>query len=307
MSSEHLASAKDHLKGDLGGSWNILEGASGQYPAPQIARRFGGASAAFSLRDIGANGTRVVTVRRDSDNATEDFSAEQITNGALAAFVGSGNNGYVNTWYDQSGNGNHATQSDTSEQPQIVDNINGVLDQLDFFGDNLRRYLDIGAFLGNGSGCTCFVVLSNVATGPDKYYVSNRGSTRGGFNFRNDGDPGVEGKLDFAFIGGGGSITSNDVVISNNSSTKQLIGFARNGNTVELYNNGAQLATNSDSRTYVTAEGTLNTSLGKQGSSAAGSGAQLRMGEIVIYDADISADRSAIESDIASYWGITLS
>lgn len=307
MSSEQLGSGVNILKGDLAASFDILSGSAASYPAPQIARRFGVASAAFSLRDIGANGTRVVTVRRSSDNATEDFSAEQIRNGTLAAFVGSGNDGFVNTWYDQSGNGNHATQDTTSAQPQIVDATNGVLDQLSFWEGGTRRNLDIGAFLGNGSGCTCFIVLSNVATGPEKFYISNRGDGGGGFNFKNEAPASDEGKLSFAFIGGGGSIISDDVVISNNSSTKQLIGFARNGNTVELYNNGTQLATNSDSRTYITSSGTINTSIGKQGNSGTGVGAELSMGEIVVYDADISADRSAIESDIASYWGITLS
>jgi hypothetical protein len=91
MSSEHLASAKNHLKGDLGGSWNILDGASAQYTDLGIARKFGGSAAAYSLRDIGAVGKRVVKVRRDVDgdgtDKEEDFSASQVQSGALEDFV----------------------------------------------------------------------------------------------------------------------------------------------------------------------------------------------------------------------------
>jgi len=41
---------------------------------------------------------------------------------SLLAFVGTGgtDNGYVKTWYDQSGNSNDATQTVTGNQPQIV-------------------------------------------------------------------------------------------------------------------------------------------------------------------------------------------
>ena len=49
MSSEHLASAQNLLKGNLAGAWDILSGAQGQYTDLGIARRFGGAAAAYSL------------------------------------------------------------------------------------------------------------------------------------------------------------------------------------------------------------------------------------------------------------------
>lgn len=82
---------------------------------------FLGATAAFSLRSLrGATvNTAVVRVRRSSDNQEQDFTAAQITDNTLSTFCGAGN-GSVVTWYDQSGNGNNATQGTTSEQPRIV-------------------------------------------------------------------------------------------------------------------------------------------------------------------------------------------
>ena len=91
MSSEKLGSAKELLKGNLGGSWDILEGSEGNYTDLGVARRFGGASAAYSLRDIGAMNGRVVRVRRDVDgqgsDPEEDFSANQVSSGALEDWV----------------------------------------------------------------------------------------------------------------------------------------------------------------------------------------------------------------------------
>lgn len=70
----------------------------------------------------------IVQVRRDSDNATQDFYAN--TNGALGTqFEGTGTSltswlgtatGYVAIWYDQTGNGRNATQATTAYQPKIA-------------------------------------------------------------------------------------------------------------------------------------------------------------------------------------------
>ena len=87
MSSEILGSAENVIKGNLGGAWDIKHGYADAYTDLGIARKFGGASAAYSLRDIGAMNGRVVKVRRDSDNAEEDFSANQIQSGGLEDWV----------------------------------------------------------------------------------------------------------------------------------------------------------------------------------------------------------------------------
>lgn len=81
---------------------------------------FTGAAAAYSLRDLTyLRSGPVVRVRRSSNNAEADFSAEQVVNGALVSWVGAGNNGFVATWYDQSGNGRDVT---ATSQPLLVSN-----------------------------------------------------------------------------------------------------------------------------------------------------------------------------------------
>ena len=87
MSSEHLASAQNVLKGNLAGAWDILSGSQGEYTDLGIARRFGGAAAAYSLRDIGAMNGRVVKVRREQDTTPVDFSASQVSGGSIEQFA----------------------------------------------------------------------------------------------------------------------------------------------------------------------------------------------------------------------------
>lgn len=65
-------------------------------------------------------GSDVVLVRRSSDNAQQGFTVDEITDGTLETWVGAGNDGLVVTLYDQSGNGNDRTISTASWQYYLV-------------------------------------------------------------------------------------------------------------------------------------------------------------------------------------------
>ena len=76
----------------------------------------------YSVRLLSSSYTgAAIQVRRSSDNATMDigFSGGNLDTASLKTFTGS-NNSYVSIWYDQSGNGKDASQSNTSLQPCIV-------------------------------------------------------------------------------------------------------------------------------------------------------------------------------------------
>jgi hypothetical protein len=73
----------------------------------------------------GSSGEFTVLVRRDSDNALQSFTWEEVGDGTLVTWVGAGNDGFVQVGYDQSGSDNHASQTTAANQPKIVDN--GVL------------------------------------------------------------------------------------------------------------------------------------------------------------------------------------
>jgi len=80
-------------------------------------------SGAYSLRQLTnyANNfkTNVIRVRHSVNNTEQDFNADEIIDGTLTAFTGS-DDGFVTTWYDQSGNSNNLTMISASLQGKIV-------------------------------------------------------------------------------------------------------------------------------------------------------------------------------------------
>jgi hypothetical protein len=106
-------------------SWVIT--GSQKFTPNALLDQFTGAAAAYSLRNlVGASNPSVVRVRRSSDNTEQDFTATQVTDGTLTTFCGAGD-GFVRTWYDQSGNNQHAIQATTASQPKIVDGSTGLI------------------------------------------------------------------------------------------------------------------------------------------------------------------------------------
>jgi hypothetical protein len=81
---------------------------------------FKDATVAYSLRDLGLGATNVVRVRRSLDNAEQDFTANEITDGTLTSFCGVGD-GFVSVWYNQKSETSHLIQPNAVNQPKIVD------------------------------------------------------------------------------------------------------------------------------------------------------------------------------------------
>jgi hypothetical protein len=102
---------------------NVVIGVCGgcNYPLDTVTAP----SAAYSLRKVRtAYAGPLIRVRRSSDNTELDISPAAagcglLDTAALTAFTGAGN-GFVKTWYDQSGNGRHAVQGTNASQPRIV-------------------------------------------------------------------------------------------------------------------------------------------------------------------------------------------
>jgi hypothetical protein len=88
------------------------------------------AATAYSLRKLRTAYTgSAVRVRRSSDNTEQDigFVAGQLDTASLLAFCGAGN-GFVTSWYDQSGDARDAAQTTQANQPQIVSSGSLILE-----------------------------------------------------------------------------------------------------------------------------------------------------------------------------------
>lgn len=101
---------------------------AGRWTGQELIDNYPGSTAAFSLRSLTGRttGSNLIEVRRSTDNAVSNFTAEQINNtgtGGMLAWVTATSataSGFVSKWYDQSGFSNHAVQATTSLQPRIV-------------------------------------------------------------------------------------------------------------------------------------------------------------------------------------------
>jgi hypothetical protein len=92
-------------------------------PAAGLLNTYPNASVAYSLRLLrnGYSGNSI-RVRRSSDNAEQDigFSGGNLDTTSLNNFITGSTNGFITTWYDQSGNANNAVQTSATSQPIIV-------------------------------------------------------------------------------------------------------------------------------------------------------------------------------------------
>jgi hypothetical protein len=218
-----------------------------------------------------------IRIRRSGDNAETDigFDGTGLDRDAIATFCSPGD-GFVKVWYDQSGNGNHATQSTTSNQLKIYDAATGVLDDV--------TPLDAGDVLNltstiNSAEASVFAVLNPASGG---MLVNN-------------------GLNDYLWYRNASSVrwnTSSSVFTNSATPTfgsVSIDSWIYDGATGAVYQNGSSISSGSVSGNIVTS------AIGD-----ANGGGYLVNGyrAIIIYTADKSADRTAIETALNDYFNI---
>jgi hypothetical protein len=119
----------------IGGAFNIIGGGpeglykskAGGAPYVYLLDLYPNAAAAYSVRLLNSAYTGfAIRVRRSSDNTEQNISFvnNELDTASLLTFCGA-SNGFITTFYDQSGNSNNATQGTAANQYRIVDS--GVL------------------------------------------------------------------------------------------------------------------------------------------------------------------------------------
>jgi hypothetical protein len=305
MSSVQLGSGFNIQKGNLGGAFDILSGASGDYTDLGIARRFGGAAAAYSLRDIGAMNGRVVEVRRDSDQEHEDFTANQVASGAVEAFVGAGNNGFVSKWYDQSGNGNDAVQEGGDNQPAIV--TSGSLnDGLIFDGTNDFLQTSTQVLTGTETGSNGIYAVVNVTSG-DVGYVAGSASDDSGVDKVGQSIYASSASSKFILTNGLDADASERDTIAITVGSFVLISACYNNNDPDtLQKNSSTTGYTNGSLAYDFNAGTKFTIGHRERSAGVNPATNLNgsIKEIIAFDIDTTSDRSEIQADIQNHYNL---
>ena len=200
----------------------------------------------------------------------------------------SGEDGFVSTWYDQSGNANDATQITTTSQPKIVDAGSLVTGGLDFYNNS---FLESASF-ADGTASSLFMVFNNqAADATRKIFFSKSTFPSDGVivNYRGDVAAGQ-----YTFVNYDGttrSLTYSDLTSPQYGLSTSII----NGSGKEIFLNGASQA--SDAESFVGGSSVLR--LG-----SAGFGTGFGLAEAILYQTDETTNRVAIETNINDHYSI---
>ena len=256
---------------------------------------YSGAAAAYSLRLLRSAYTGdAIRVRRASDNTEQDigFVANELDTSALTTFC-SGTDGFVKTWYDQSGNGYDATQTTSANQPQIVSSGSVITENgkpsAQFDGSN--DFLTSSGF-GTGEQRSVFFAMrgNGDGSGYENYFIflANLPSNLGNFMQLYSTDYTSVAINNFP-------TASLDITSTTALDTQQIVSLLKTSTTSNIYQNSINTGSGSGSQSL---ENQL--SIGNFSTNFA----FFKMQEMIIYNADQSSNRTGIETNINNFYSI---
>jgi hypothetical protein len=257
---------------------------------PLLLDTYPSAAAAYSLRKLSSTYSgNAIRVRRSSDNAEQDFGfvSNVLDTASLLTFCGAGN-GFVTTWYDQSGNANNGVQTIGVFQPQIVSSgamitTNGK-NSMSFDGSNdmfnLTSTINVAAsnyksFVGKKENQFRILLGLGQASGGGGYLCAHW----------QDSQYYLIAKSNQYLTGG-----------IDSSYPQRLLTGLNNAGTMSMFKNGSPITMST-----VALSTTLNiTTIGRYDSNYAFCNLQ----EIVFYNSEQSANRTGIETNINTFYTI---
>jgi len=271
----------------------------------QFGDNFGRVSAYYSLRQFTtAEETNAIRVRRSSDDTEQDIGFDangDLDTTALLAFVGTGgtDNGAVTTFYDQSGNGNDATNATESEQPLVVSG--GTLVTIDGYpcldgdigADTMLQALDVIDTVGDVAifstyalktdGTTANQITFEIGNGTSSHRIHDTLGRGGAGTFGID----IRGATNYDF-GNATGVAVDDIYL--NSILSETNGFYING-TQQTSNNAVRSGSTVDALTLFNRGGGAFPYKGK-------------FFEFIFFASDQSSNRTGIETNIDTYFDI---
>jgi hypothetical protein len=255
-----------------------------------------------------SNGTADYTFNLTGSGGYFAFSNIEATSGAtltINSIKVIGRSGFVSKWYDQSGNGNHATQGTAASQPKIV-NGGVFLGEVDFNG--VSTFLETNnSNLSTLSELSLFSVLEPVTENVNEYAISagsivNSTGNYGGWALWANG---FFDRLDFA-TQARGSVTNSRALIAITSTSPVVYSATLNGTDAQASVNGVLGTENTNMITPNNTDAVRRKlRLGCQYTFEPASFYSGAIKEVILYTTDQSANRTAIEANIGETYGIT--
>ena len=275
-----------------------------------------GAAAAYSLRRLSISYTdNAIRVRRASDNTEQDigFSGENLDIASLQSFC-SGTDGFVTTWYDQSGNAKDATQTTAVNQPKIVSSGSVILKNSKPEILFNTKYLTIGSSTSYFNNFTFdktagFAICHRDDSGGYKAIIGSNNGLAGNIGFQMATSPNyalndytTSGTAEISF-----NQTSNNAIINNTLFLYAILWDLQNATTSNrssIYiNNGSAIKNNTSTATPSNANASYDLSIGSvlpTGNGVFNGG----ISEIILYPSDQTTNRIGISSNINSFYSI---
>jgi hypothetical protein len=274
---------------------------SGGAPFVGLLDLYPSAAAAYSVRLLKSDyAGSAMEVRRSSDNALQyiGFDANgDLDTTSLLSFVGAGD-GFIRTWYDQSGNAKNVEQTTASQQPRIVNSgvveTKGTKNSIFFNSANSQTLATTAIPLT--SGFTAITVGStNNNTTEQNFYDNTEASTRMtsiGLNLGAANRIGSRASRNGAvFFGSGENLSSTNLILVDHYGS---ISSGSESNQLRL--DGVDGTQNYPSRIFAN-----GLDIGSRGAAFYLNG---YVSEFIYYTADKSAEISAIETNINTYFSI---
>lgn len=252
------------------------------------------ATVAYSLRLLRNNYSgNAIRVRRASDNTEQNigFTLQGgLDTTALTSFC-SGTNGFITTWYDQSGNGNNFVQTTAGSQPQIVSSgtiitqsgVGSALPSILFANGKLMQCTSVNV---TGLDSSLFLIHKKVLGSNDAVLHQSAGSTYLYLNYPNTQYYGLTN----------GSINDTNADFNTSSYLLTSIQYTYTG-TLNFYkNNSVKLTAASRTITGQAYDRILGNPFGSR--------SDYYMSEMILYSNNQSSNLSAINTNINAYYGI---
>ncbi len=263
--------------------------------SPALSLRLGNSSPSSNLETITTSGSKSIELTATGSFDNFKFSDADVPSEFTISNVRvSTNDGFVSTWYDQSGNANNATQITTTSQPKIVDNGALVTGGLDFDGVN-------DGLSYNGQVMTASTFFATAVMQHD-----TGTSTANGQNVFGQYQIGTSGRFQLS------ANASNEYSFFANA-TDSILGFSTgaigtaqtlisingDGSNAEIWRDGTSKATDTYSGyTPATVDFTIGMDAGGQREFDG------RIAEVIIYNTSQSANRVGIETNINDHYSI---
>lgn len=286
------------------------------------------AAAAYSVRKLRAayTGSAIRVRRTDSTESDIGFTAlGNLDTTALLAFTGTGvlDNGFITTWYDQSGNARNATQTTALSQPQIVSAGSVILEngKPSFQFDGVDDY--IGSTITNFQNYTNLSAINVFSTA---IAAASDTNSYQGWSWGKFGTPSEI----IAYSSSTGALSGEKILISFPNGTDRRLGsttYTRAANDqnlltsfnlssgTSLFSNGSSvsldLSINATTSTNSSPSSTTYTDDNNVylGAIFLTSGSviispQMKYQELIFYPSDQSSNRTGIETNINDFYSI---